>query len=96
MRFSIHYFIVRLFALFALGLLLQACGEPPPIKLKPDEIRWVDTLFLREIEDLKPELDSLCEMNFDERVAQAVDSIVKVRKLEEAKLRARIPKNVDE
>lgn len=72
-------------------LLLVACGEDePPPALTSTEREMIDTLYLRRITVLRPQLDSLCNADFAANVQRAVDSLIKVRKAEEVRLRQRI------
>lgn len=76
-------------------LLLIACEEGPPPALTSSQREMIDTLYLRKVEVLRPQLDSICDANFAANVQQAVDSLVKVRKEEEARLRERILQQPD-
>lgn len=72
-------------------VLLVACGEEePPPALTSNEREMIDTIYMRRISVLRPQLDSLCNANFAINVQRAVDSLIRVRKAEEARLRARI------
>ena len=76
--------------LYSISSLLSSCGEPPPMRLTSRERMRIDTLYKKQVRNLGPEMDSICNLHFDQRVAEAVDSIIKVRKEEEVRLRARI------
>ena len=93
---KLHWFsFITKRALFAsVFLLLFSCGEKKQakVRLTSAERIKVDTLYTREVKTLRPYLDSLCDSNFDAMVAQAVDSLLQVRREEEIKLRKRIPK----
>ena len=56
-----------------------SCGEPPPMDMNPQQKAMIDTLFRRRTKVLRPELDSICQTLFEQRVALAVDSILKLR-----------------
>ncbi len=66
-----------------------SCSEPPPLKLTLSQREMADTLYLEKIKTLGPQLDSLCAAKREERLARAVDSILNVRRSEEAELRAK-------
>lgn len=75
-----------------LAVLLWACGDQgnqlPSLTYRQREL--VDTMYLDRVRVLRPQLDSMCEAEFEARVAKAVDSLLQVRRLEEARLRERI------
>ena len=80
-----------LFATFSAALMM-AC-EPPeeaPIRLTSRERIQIDTLANQQIDSLRIKMDSICEHIYQDLLSRAVDSLVKVRKMEEDKLRARI------
>jgi hypothetical protein len=52
----------------------------------------MDSLYIKEIETLRPMWDSLCEERFETNIAVAVDSLIRTRIAEEVRLRARINK----
>ncbi len=72
--------------------LLMSC-EPPeeaPIRLTSRERIQIDTLANLQIDSLRPVMDSICEAAKPAFLKRSVDSLVQMRRLEEAKLRARI------
>lgn len=72
-----------------LGMGATSCSEPPPLKLTLSQREMADTVYLEKVKTLGPQLDSLCAANREERLARAVDSILNVRRSEEAELRAK-------
>ena len=71
-----------------------SCTEEAPTTLLVQDRNLIDSLYIKEVGELKPEMDSLCELNFDKRVAGLVDSILierqeeieeQVRRLQEIK-----------
>ncbi|MBV6427037.1 MAG: hypothetical protein KIPDCIKN_01550 [Haliscomenobacter sp.] len=72
-----------------LGMGFPSCSEPPPLKLTLSQREMADTLYLEKVKTLGPQLDSLCAAKREERLARAVDSILNVRRSEEAELRAK-------
>lgn len=64
--------------------------EQPQLRLTSTERVKVDTLFTQQIKAFRAHLDSLCDANREELIQLAVDSIIKVRREEERRLRARI------
>jgi hypothetical protein len=79
--------------LITIGGLLQltACTEPPLPSLNSKDRNLIDSLYRDEVAILKPMLDSICDSRFEERIAQAVDSImeIRVREIEEQLRRIR-------
>ena len=47
----------------------------------------VDTLYMNQVEGLAAEMDSLCEVRMATELDRIVDSILQVRRAEEAALR---------
>ena len=81
-------------ALLLTALLLAGpgCREKPPLKLTTRQWARVDTLFTEQLPALRAEMDSLCELDFDERVTRAADSLLRIRREEELLLRAKVPR----
>ncbi len=63
----------------------SGCAKQAP-RLRSPERKIVDSLYKKQVGILKPELDSLCNLGFKERVDYAVDSIMDIR-LQERKKR---------
>lgn len=61
---------------FTLGLL--SCGEDAD-KLTVAEKQLIDTLYFRELNKIRPLLDSICEAQEDSLVKVTADSLVKAR-----------------
>jgi hypothetical protein len=78
------------YALICSILIWSGCEEQPPPSLTNSQRELIDTLYLREISVIRPQLDSTCDANFAANVQLAVDSLIKVRREEEARLRERI------
>lgn len=93
-----HLLIARLslrFGVFLLLLLfLSACGGKKSgeakVRLSSNERALMDSLYIKQIEHLRPKWDSLCEASFESSVTLAVDSLITTRLEEEVRLRARI------
>jgi hypothetical protein len=66
------------FGMIAL-LFLASCTEPPPPSLSSKDRKFADSLYRDSINFLKPVIDSICELNFDENVQATVDSIMAER-----------------
>lgn len=64
---------------------LGSCGKRS-VQLDRTTRRTIDTLSTKEINILRPELDSLCNIMFDSMVNDAIDSILEVRRLERIKI----------
>lgn len=78
--------------IICLSLLGTACKkqEEVRIKLTSRERALIDTMYLQRIEVLRPQWDSLCAAVHDSLLEIAVDSLIKVRREEEIRLRSRI------
>lgn len=63
-------------------LFLASCTEPPPPSLNSADRKVADSIYRDSINYLKPLIDSLCELNFEENVQATVDSIM-AQRLEE-------------
>lgn len=91
---------MKRFAYICIGVVLfggffLSCGsEPGPPQLTARQRERVDTMMMQAIKTLRPELDSFCETSMDEWVASAVDSMYKIRKVEEEILRKRMIEQV--
>ena len=70
-------------------LALGACSEPPPLKLTLTQRDLVDTLYLRRVNGLGPQLDSACKAQREPELKRLLDSVLLVRRSEEEKLRAK-------
>ncbi len=77
--------------LLAVLSFLGACAEEAPVSLDQEARVLIDTMYIQEVRVLRPELDSLCELEFEDRVAELVDSLLPIRRAEEERLRQRIP-----
>ncbi len=64
---------------FFLTIVMSSTCEKEPPKLSREHKAIIDTLVKRQTVLLRAELDSLCEVDFDEKVRAATDSLVKVR-----------------
>jgi len=69
-------------------LFLANCTEPPPPTLMSADRKIIDSIYRDSINVLKIEIDSLCELDFDKKVAETVDSIMQQR-LEEIRKQMR-------
>jgi len=65
-----------------MSCLFLSCTEEAPETLLVQDRNLIDSLYLKQVSELKPELDSLCDLNFDKRVAGLVDSILRERQEE--------------
>lgn len=75
-----------------LGVLLwPSCeSQETGIRLTSSERIRIDSLAKKQIDSLVPVLDSLCTVNKDKLIEQALDSIIELRQQEEQTLRERI------
>ncbi len=84
-----------LFVVLLLSPFFFACGEDEAIRvqLTPDQRERYQEIARVRIDSLRPVLDSICAVTFEDRVAVATDSIVQRRLEEETRLRLRIQQN---
>ena len=67
-----------LFLTFLFISMTTSCIEEP-LYLNSTQLRLVDTVVKHQILPLRLEIDSLCDVRFDEEVEKAKDSIVTYR-----------------
>jgi hypothetical protein len=67
--------------------LFVACEEPPPLRLTSRQRERVDSLYVDAVKGLNQEMDSLCSLRYETELPLMVDSLVQVRRSEEARLR---------
>ncbi|HHM21861.1 MAG TPA: hypothetical protein ENJ20_07535 [Bacteroidetes bacterium] len=77
-------------------LLSVSCTPDPPPTLRFKDRQIVDSLFRKNVDSLKPLLDSLCDLRFDSAVRYAVDSIIREREAEKEAYLKRLKKEMDE
>ena len=82
--------VLRLLGILVIANITSRCTEEPPPYLAAKDRELIDTLYIRELRIVRPQLDSLCEAIFEEEVQRSVDSMLAVRRAEEARLRQRI------
>ncbi|PHN07434.1 hypothetical protein [Flavilitoribacter nigricans] len=75
-----------------LALSLGSCKKQDEIRIKltSRERALIDTMYLERVQELRPMWDSICLATHDSLLEIALDSIIRVRRLEEAKLRSRL------
>ena len=78
--------------LFILALFLGGCKKQDQIRIKltSRERSLIDTMYLERVNQLRPEWDSICLAAHDSLLEIVLDSIIKVRREEEVRLRSRI------
>jgi len=59
----------------------SGCATQAP-RIRSADRKIIDSLYKMEVELLKLELDSICNLSFDERLSYTVDSIMTVRLIE--------------
>ena len=85
------------FFLFFSGLFFfNSCTPDPPPTLNYKDRQVVDSLFRKEVDSLKPMLDSICDMRFDSAVQFTVDSIMKERQTDRDIYLERLKKKMEE
>ncbi len=88
-RFKNLYFFSMALIFFS-GLF--SCSEPE-IKLSRADRKGIDTLVNNQLDTISPMLDSLCVVNKEMIIKNAVDSIVKERQKQEERLRLNVEEN---
>lgn len=68
--------------LVLLLLAMSSCTEDPPPVLDYREREAVDSLFRKQVDSLRPILDSLCEARYDSALQHNVDSMMTLRRQE--------------
>ncbi len=58
------------------------CTPEAPPTINAEDRKLIDSLYLKQVEMRKPELDSLCNLTFDVRVRSIVDSVLAERQEE--------------
>ncbi len=72
------------------------CAEDPPPRLTGYHLQKVDTLYRAGMDSLAQILDSTCAAQHDDRLQKMVDSLIRIRKAEEQKMRDRLLARPDE
>lgn len=72
-------------------LAMSSCTDDAPTHLSSRQQEVMDSLLTLQIPIVKQEQDSLCQVHFDRRLRRLVDSLLKDRREEEARLRKMIP-----
>ena len=67
---------VLIFSLFLLFINMASSCVEEPVYLNSSQLRLVDTLVKHQIVPLQREMDSLCNLRFDDEVERAKDSII--------------------
>lgn len=93
MKKAQHQLLPRSFYTYLLFLMVTfqvlSCKEPE-IQLDRAARRTVDTLFNAQIDSISPVLDSLCLANKEKLIQMTADSILKIRRKEEERLRLNV------
>ena len=74
---------------FVLLTFLPNCTDSTPVRLHRTDRSRIDTLFLAQVDTLKVFTDSSCVALKEEYLQTAVDSIIKLRKVEAEQLKNR-------
>lgn len=77
-------------------VLMAGCAEDPPPRLTGYHLQKVDTLYRAGIDSLAVIMDSVCADRHDDRLQEMVDSLIRLRKAEEQKMRERLLARPDE
>ncbi len=88
--------LIIYFLYFMAMIFFIACTPDPDPTLNYKDRQTVDSLFRKEIDSLKPILDSLCDMRFDSAVQFTVDSIMKERQTDRDIYLERLKKKMEE
>jgi hypothetical protein len=90
---SLFPLLVKWLVLSFIFIEFTSCSEPPPLKLTSTQRTEVDTLYLRIVNPLGKQLDSICEANRAGKILYLIDSMRNIRLSEEEKLRLKYLKN---
>ena len=84
-------------ALCCLLFLTSSCEKQENIRIKltARERALIDTMYTKRIKDLRPVWDSICTNQHDSLITVLLDSIIRIRKEEEIKLRTRLSKEME-
>lgn len=79
--------LLRLICLLAFlsCLAFPGCGKRN-VQIDRETRRMIDTLMVRELNVLRPQMDSICRFQLDSLVATLRDSVLEARKAEMRKL----------
>lgn len=89
--FKLRLFVGFISCLFCMASCGGRTGEAK-VRLSSNERALMDSMYIQQIEVLRPMWDSLCEARFETGISTAVDSLIRTRIAEEVQLRARINK----
>ncbi len=89
--FKLRLFVGCISCLFCLASCGGRTGEAK-VRLSSNERALMDSMYIQQIEILRPMWDSLCEARLEAGISIAVDSLIRTRIAEEVRLRARINK----
>ena len=78
MSISRFIYVLIFSTIFIITSLNSSCVEEP-LTLDSKQLKLVDTLVKHQTIQLRAELDSLCDLHFEEEVERATDSLVIVR-----------------
>ncbi len=84
----------RCWIVLLVGILTTAssCTDDAPTRLSTSQLEVLDSLVSTNMPLVRQEEDSLCAVQFEQRLRVLVDSILIARREEEARLRQIIPK----
>ncbi|HRF37993.1 MAG TPA: hypothetical protein PK198_04320 [Saprospiraceae bacterium] len=74
------------------ALLYGGCTDDAPTRLSSDQLQLLDSLVTVQMPLVRQEEDSICKADFDKKLRRMVDSMLVIRREEEARLRQRMPK----
>ena len=74
------------------ALLYGACTDNAPTRLSSAQMQLLDSLVTVQMPLVRQEEDSICTADFEKKLRRMVDSLLIVRREEEARLRQRMPK----
>lgn len=74
------------------ALLYAGCTDDTPTRLSSAQLQVLDSLVTVQMPLVRQEEDSICKADFDKKLRRMVDSLLVIRREEEARLRQRMPK----
>jgi hypothetical protein len=81
-----------LLPIFVCALSFGACTDNAPTRLSSAQLQLLDSLVTVQMPLVRQEEDSICNADFNKKLRRMVDSLLIVRREEEARLRQRMPK----
>lgn len=86
---------IRMLSILVIIASMSSCTERE-VRLSVNDRQIVDTIYLSRLDSLRPLWDTLCATNRVSMLQHTVDSLVRTRREEEARIRERIKQQVQQ